>query len=113
MKVYFVNIPDRYHRRINETAKLFLGKFPINQRSSLNIEFVSRKKIQALNKKYRQIDQPTDVLSFPLWSSIKEIPKEGEVSLGDIVICPEETALDENLAKLVEHSLNHLIGIHH
>ena len=45
---------------------------------SLSLNFVGVKKIKTLNSKYRKIDRPTDILSFPL--SKKD---------GEIFICPK------------------------
>ena len=68
---------------------------------------------KALNKKFRQIDAPTNVLSFPA----------GERGvLGDVAICAEvarresreqEKALDAHFAHLVVHGVLHLRGFDH
>jgi probable rRNA maturation factor len=73
----------------------------------LAVEFVDVDRIQELNREYRQIDSPTDVLSFG-------IDEDGAVAgpreLGDIVICPEETA---DLREAVVHGALHLSGMDH
>ena len=51
---------------------------------------MGREEIQELNKIYRGIDKITDVLSFPQYNSLFEIPEEGTVALGDVVICFEQ-----------------------
>src|ERR1700728_1340279 len=52
------------------------------------IEFVDEQRIQELNRQYRQIDAPTDVLSFGIdEDGLSAGPRE----LGDIVICPPRT----------------------
>lgn len=113
MFILVKNAPDAsWQKKVVKTAEKFIKAKGINHQASLNVFFVSKRKIRALNRKYRKLDSSTDVLSFPVWHSLKEIPKEGEVSLGDIFICPEETDLD-NLTFLIEHSLDHLIGKHH
>lgn len=111
MEVDFINVPEKYRSLIKKTSGEFQKKFRLNPHSAVNVEFTTAEKIRHLNKKYRKIDKPTDVLSFPIWKNLEEIPKTGKVLLGDIIICPSEG--DGNLQNLVEHSLKHLVGIHH
>ena len=86
-----------------------------------------------LNRKYRGIDSTTDILSFALedhnLGSLQHIPRIGFVAspdkwlrLGDIVISYPEAledasmdgiAVDEEIKTLVEHGVDHLLGIHH
>lgn len=77
----------------------------------LNLTIVDAKKIQQLNAMYRNIDKPTDILSFPL--SKKE---------GEIYICPEETKIaakefhktyENFFAYLFLHGCTHLKGYDH
>ena len=81
--------------------------------SSATIAFVSDKKIRRLNKQFRNLDKPTDVLSFPA---------EEETNLGDIAISVETAALqakengltfDNEIAQLILHGLLHLSGYDH
>jgi probable rRNA maturation factor len=71
--------------------------------------------IQVLNKEYRQIDKPTDVLSFPL-ENIPGMP------LGSIVISIDKAkegalnfghSIDEEITLLFIHGLLHLLGYDH
>ena len=80
---------------------------------SVNIALVSVKKINELNKTFRETDKPTDVLSFPAFElnkgkdfnykdMVKEIDKnDGLISLGDIAICKK---IAKEQAKLLGHS---------
>jgi len=86
-----------------------------------SLSFVSPQKIAGLNKKYRGIDAPTDVLSFPLWSR-KEIKKllhsqaigNDAILLGDIVICRAIAKKKGYSVKfLTMHGILHLLGHHH
>ena len=73
--------------------------------------FVSSKEIKKLNKKYRNIDKPTDVLSFPL---DQEIGPDGVIRLGDIVICKSLAKKKKHsVSFLIKHGMLHLLGIHH
>jgi probable rRNA maturation factor len=71
------------------------------------IEFVSEQRIRDLNREQRQIDAPTDVLSFGV---DEDGPSAGPRELGDIVICPEQTA---DLREAVVHGALHLSGMDH
>ena len=86
-----------------------------------NVIIINNKKIHEINKKYRMIDRPTDVISFAL-----EDNKENFISkirmLGDIYISYEKVisqALDYNhsqereLCFLAIHGLLHLLGYDH
>ena len=71
------------------------------------IEFVDAERIRELNREHRQIDEPTDVLSFAVdGDGVSAGPRE----LGDIVICPERT---EDLREAVIHGALHLTGMDH
>ena len=77
-------------------------------------------RVQAMNRDYRGMDKPTNVLSFPTGES--QLPPEGARWLGDIVIA-EETLIREaqergvptldHFSHLVVHGLMHLIGYDH
>ena len=81
--------------------------------SSVTVAFVSDSKIRELNRQFRGIDKPTDVLSFPAGD-------EGQ--LGDIAISLETAArqskengltLNGEIAQLLLHGLLHLSGYDH
>jgi len=71
------------------------------------IEFVDGARMQELNHQYRQINAPTDVLSFGV---DEDGGSAGPRELGDIVICPEHT---EDLREAVLHGTLHLTGMDH
>ena len=77
----------------------------------VDLKFVSVQEIHKLNLEYREIDKPTDVLSFPIIHSISDIKTDMPTLLGDIVICPEMA--ENNIPELIEHSTLHLLGYHH
>ena len=84
--------------------------------SVVEIELVTLPEIQALNKEYRNLDEPTDVLSFPTFANLEEVkiyPGTHPV-LGSIIIAPEKAALyNETLLQLVHHGLLHILGYDH
>ncbi|HSC03362.1 MAG TPA: rRNA maturation RNase YbeY [Solirubrobacteraceae bacterium] len=71
------------------------------------IEFVDAERIQVLNRQHRNLDEPTDVLSFVVDG---DGTSAGPRELGDIVICPQHT---EDLREAVIHGALHLTGMDH
>jgi probable rRNA maturation factor len=71
------------------------------------VEFVDVERIRELNRDYRAIDAPTDVLSFGI---DEDGGAAGPRELGDIVICPPET---EDLREAILHGALHLTGMDH
>lgn len=88
----------------------------------ISLTFTNADGIRELNRKYRNVDEPTDVLSFPMIDENVpvEIPELPLLALGDIVICPEEVARlhpelekDEAIYLMIAHSFLHLLGFDH
>ena len=86
-----------------------------------SIILVTLEEIHKLNKTYRGIDRPTDVISFALEDS-NDFEVEGIRVLGDIYVCIDkmkEQALEyghsetRELSFLVCHGLLHLLGYDH
>jgi probable rRNA maturation factor len=73
----------------------------------LAVELVGPERIRELNRDHRGIDQPTDVLAFPLDGG-SETP--GPREIGDVVICPEHT---RDLEEATVHGVLHLAGHDH
>ena len=71
------------------------------------VEFVDEERIRELNRDYRRIDEPTDVLSFGV---DEDRASAGPRELGDIVICPAHT---EDLREAIVHGALHLSGMDH
>jgi probable rRNA maturation factor len=73
----------------------------------LSVELVPPGRIRDLNREHRGLDEPTDVLSFPIDGG-GEVP--GPRELGDVVICPEHTT---DLRRATVHGVLHLCGYNH
>ena len=73
----------------------------------LTVELVGAARIRALNRDHRGVDEPTDVLSFPVDGAGAAL---GPRELGDVVICPERTA---DVREAVVHGVLHLAGHDH
>ena len=101
----------------------------------LNVILTDNKEIKEINNNYREIDNATDVLSFPMvdytvpsdFSHLEDDdtyfnPETGELLLGDIIISVEKVmeqaseyghTLERELAFLTAHSMMHLFGYDH
>ena len=109
-------------------------KFPYE--AEVNLTLTDNEGIHIINKEYREIDRPTDVLSFPMlsydapgdFSFLMEEneddfnPDTGEAMLGDIIISVDkvkEQAREyghselREFAFLITHSMLHLFGYDH
>ena len=95
----------------------------------VSVTFTTPEHIHELNKKFRDVDRPTDVLSFPMFekteldnmveNKIKNIIPE---VLGDIVISVEKVeeqakeyghSFERELAYMLVHGFYHIIGYDH
>lgn len=115
-------------------ACLQVEKVPHDVEVSLTV--VDKEEIQAINNEHRQINRPTDVLSFPQidplsngiidWVNLDEASimnyDTGDILLGDIVLCYEVAkeqateyghTLRREVCFLVAHSMFHLLGYDH
>ncbi|MCL2383630.1 MAG: rRNA maturation RNase YbeY [Oscillospiraceae bacterium] len=90
----------------------------------VDIILTNGKHIRELNKKYRDIDKETDVLSFPMFERDEITKMDGTTKnvLGDIVISLEQVekqakeyghSFERELSYMVVHSFYHLIGYDH
>ncbi|WP_317855043.1 rRNA maturation RNase YbeY [Chakrabartyella piscis] len=92
----------------------------------ISISIVDNVEIQQINKQFRNIDKPTDVLSFPLLTfaedEVMERNEKDEVMLGDIIISLERAreqaeeyghSMLREMAFLTAHSMFHLLGYDH
>lgn len=79
----------------------------------IELKIVSRKLIRALNKEYREIDQPTDVLSF----NVSEKPLMGQIFICYTIARQQanelEKSLDNEIAFLLVHGILHVFGYDH
>ena len=103
---------------------------------AVNVLVTDNEQIQIINREQRNIDQPTDVLSFPMidfdepeaFAVVEEHPEDyfdadsGELNLGDIVISYDKVleqskeyghSPERELAFLTAHSMLHLSGYDH
>lgn len=131
-----VNSDPRYNvdkASIIEIVAETLRRLHVSGRIEVGVNVVGDRKMHELNRKYRGLDDTTNILSFALEdtnpASLQHIPRIGFVAapdkwlrLGDIVISYPQVvedasmdgiSVDTEIRNLVEHGLNHLLGIHH
>ncbi len=93
----------------------------LGEERDFSVTFVTDDEIQALNKEYRDIDAPTDILSFRLADGDDFFPSADE-ELGDIFISidsmkrnADDLGVDynEELERLLLHGVLHLRGMDH
>ena len=103
------------------TQTLALENFDRN--TQVSVTFVDNEGIHEINRKFRNIDRPTDVLSFPLLGD-DDLPDDKlfSVPLGDIVLSLERAkeqatefghSFEREVAFLTAHSVLHLLGYDH
>lgn len=93
------------------------------EKAELSVTLTDNLHIQAINRRYRGIDRPTDVISFALNESEEPVIQDAEVNiLGDIIISLERAAEQaaeyghsyrREVAFLTVHGLLHLLGYDH
>jgi probable rRNA maturation factor len=109
---------------IRQAVLNVLTRQKVSGKVEVEVNVVGDRKMHELNKKYRDADETTDVLSFAF-----EDPSVGFIAapdkilrLGSIVIsypqavedaAAEGIPVEEEIQFLVEHGTNHLLGIHH
>jgi probable rRNA maturation factor len=76
----------------------------------LGLAFVGPDEMQALKREHLGIDEPTDVLSFPL-DGRDQLPEGMPRALGDVVLCPQ--VVGEEWRWPLTHGLLHLLGYEH
>ncbi|MDP2910191.1 MAG: rRNA maturation RNase YbeY [bacterium] len=99
-----IEINNLTGRKIDEKFLKGLAKKVLKgenrEETDLSIAFVDKKRIKELNKKYREKDKVTDVLSF------------GE-ELNEVVICPAAVKNKKELAEVLIHGILHILGYEH
>ena len=125
-----------YERIIREIIEESLDYEGCPYEAEISVLITDNEEIQEINREHRQIDRPTDVLSFPMleyetpsdFSRVEEEfcdcfnPESGELMLGDIILSVDKIkeqaqayghSVERELAVLVAHSMLHLCGYDH
>ena len=128
-----VNITDSYKKEkvsseiralVRKACRAVLREENFCGDAEIELTFVDDNKIKEINKEYRDIDNSTDVLSFPLGENgvYDKNPENGFYMLGDIVISVDHAktqadlyghGINREIAFLTVHSMLHLLGFDH
>jgi len=131
LMIYFENdqekmtVTYKLKRLVRLAVEATLAYEAVARELEVSVTFTDDEGIQRLNRNYRKIDKPTDVLSFPLFDFEGDedaISEEICDMLGDIVISLERAAaqaeefghsFEREVAFLTVHSMLHLLGYDH
>ncbi len=126
MDILFQNNTDMNvnTKLISDVIKAVICYEGVSDNCEVSVTIVDNEEICALNSKHRNINSPTDVLSFPLIDHGKEeLPTDGSKAyLGDIVISIEKAieqakeyghSVNREIGFLTAHSMLHLLGYDH
>ena len=111
--------PPELRRRILAAAEAVLEAEGIEEKCELSVLLTDDEGIHAINKEFRDVDKPTDVLSFPMGDVD---PETGRLLLGDMVLNVKRAeaqgaefghGADHEISYLTVHSVLHLLGYDH
>ena len=126
-----IDIDKRFRPLVNETwiervAQKALEIGGVEATVELGLVIVDDETMRRLNKEYRGVDEPTDVLSFAFLEEDPDFPfplaSSGLLHLGEIIIsCPRAAqqaneqghSVEQELALLIAHGVLHLLGYEH
>ncbi len=126
-----ITITENIKNILNTAAELSIKLQNLQKPSEISFMLVDNERIREINLEYRNIDRPTDVLSFPILDMYEGMlnSDEGDIDLdenllllGDIVISMEMAvmqaeeyghSLERELAFLATHGTFHLLGYDH
>ncbi len=119
IQILFPECDKKIAEKLKIAAQKTLEIVGVEKNRGLTITVGSDDFIQELNKTYRNIDRPTDVLSF---SEEYEIPETNTIYLGDIAISYPTAnsqameaghSVSDELSLLAVHGVLHLLGFDH
>ena len=141
MSVFFENeldrpTPEHYEEIVKDIIEGALDYMKCPYECEINVIFTDNEGIRQINKEHRDIDSPTDVLSFPMcefealgdFDNLEDNPIDyfnqasGELILGDIILNIDriKSQAEEyghtkrrEAAFLTAHSMLHLFGYDH
>lgn len=118
-------VESRYkvnRKRITSLINSLLKKNQIKGFVEVSVAIIGNRKMRELSKKYKNEDKTRDVLSFSLIEGETTYLPQDVLRLGDIAISypevireasEEEMLVDDKVDELIEHGMEHLLGINH
>jgi probable rRNA maturation factor len=114
LTVVEIEVANRSGVEVDEPAAVELARLVLAgegiEHGELGIAFVGPDEMRGLKREHLGVDEPTDVLSFPI-DGRDALPAGVPRQLGDAVLCPQVTG-DAWRGPLV-HGLLHLLGYDH
>lgn len=120
---------EKYEKIVKKVLEqCFKEEDMLDSKLYITITFTTPQNIKEINKKYRNIDKDTDVLSFPMFekdeleTKIKNKDYVCEDVLGDIIISIEKVqeqaeeyghSFERELSYMIVHGFYHLMGYDH
>ena len=119
-----IKVPTGVRMLIRRCCHAVLELEQFEGSAEVDVSLVDNEQIHAINREQRNIDVPTDVLSFPLGEDgvYDQNPATGAYMLGDIVISLERArdqaeeyghTFQREVGYLTVHSMLHLLGYDH
>lgn len=127
-----VQIPDEFRDWVDEdwtreVVRCVLDEEHATSQYDLTVVFAGSDEVQRLNRDYRGVDSPTDVIAFYMLQNRAPdpsfpLPPDDTIYLGDVVVCypvaVEQAAeqghpVKQELALLIIHGVLHLLGYDH
>lgn len=120
-----IYVESRYkvsRKRIKQVVADTVRRHGIVTPAEVSVAIVGDRKMRFLNKKYRNLDKTTNVLSFSQTEGDGAPRVPDKLYLGDVVIsypviiqeaALEKMLVDDKIAELIEHGVKHLLGVHH
>ena len=109
-----IEINNRSGEGVEEEAAASLARAVLAaegiESGELGLAFVGPEEIRTLKRDHLEIDEVTDVLSFPI-DGLGELPEGLPRQLGDVVLCPQVVGSDWR--RPLAHGLLHLLGYEH
>jgi probable rRNA maturation factor len=131
-----IKLEIEYETIISKVVDMAMDTEDCPYEAEINVILTDNEEIKNINKSYREVDAPTDVLSFPMvdyetpadFSHLEDNtddyfnPETGELLLGDIIVSVEKVVTqaqeyghskERELGFLIAHSMLHLFGYDH
>ena len=135
MIAVLVDSDPRYHMShplLKSAVEECLKKHRVSGKVEVGVSIVGDRKMQELNLRFRKRDKTADVLSFPLEDPTSPgadqkhhgfvRPPDHVLRLGDVVVsypqamaaaAEDNMVVEDEIVFLVQHGVEHLLGIHH